>query len=63
MSVKWGQLQLHKPSFEKRMVVILREDGYDAWLQAKPDHSQAFLRQFPAEKLVASGPEAEGGLL
>ena len=53
----------HKPSDEKRMVVILPEDGYDAWLQAKPDHSQAFLRQFPAAKLVAKEPEAEGGLL
>ena len=53
----------HKPNDEKRMVVILPEDGYDAWLQAKPDHSQAFLRQFPAAKLVAKEPEAEGGLL
>jgi len=48
----------HKPADEKRMVVILPDDHYDAWLQAGPDHSRAFLRPFPAEQLVASGPDA-----
>ena len=53
----------HKPGDEKRMVVILPEDSYDAWLQARPDHSWEFMRQFAAEKLSASGPEAGDGLL
>lgn len=52
----------HKPGDEKRMVVILPEDSYDAWLQAKPDHSWEFMRQFAAERLCAHGPEAGDGL-
>lgn len=53
---------LHKPADEKRMVVILPEDRYDDWLQSGPDHGRAFFRPFPAEQLVASGPENNGGL-
>lgn len=45
-----------------RMVVILPEDRYDDWLQAGPDHGWAFFRPLPAEQLVASGPENNGGL-
>jgi putative SOS response-associated peptidase YedK len=52
----------HKPLDEKRMVVILPVDRYDAWLQAGPDQSRTFLRPFPAEQLVASGPQASQGL-
>lgn len=56
--------QMHKPTDEKRMVVILPDGHYDAWLQADADHSGAFLRAFPADQLIASGPEAgTGGLL
>jgi putative SOS response-associated peptidase YedK len=44
---------MHKAGDEKRMVVILNPDSYDAWLKASPDESAAFLRQYPADKLVA----------
>ncbi len=43
----------HKPADEKRMVVILPENQYDAWLQAPANHSGAFMRQFPAHQLTA----------
>ena len=49
------------PGDAKRMVVILQEDSYDAWLQARPDHSWEFMRPFAAERLSAHGPEAGDG--
>jgi putative SOS response-associated peptidase YedK len=52
----------HKPNDEKRMVVILPQDRYGAWLQARPDQSREFMRPFPANQLLASGPEAIRGL-
>ncbi len=48
----------HKPADGKRMVVILPEHRYDDWLQADADHSAALLRPYPADQLIASGPEA-----
>lgn len=42
----------HKPQDEKRMIVILHEDEYDAWLSAPPEESRYFLRQYPAELLT-----------
>lgn len=45
--------QFHKPEDEKRMVVVLNEGDYDAWLQAPAAASRGFLRQFPADNLVA----------
>jgi putative SOS response-associated peptidase YedK len=45
--------QYHKPDDEKRMVVILSDGDYDAWLQAPVADSRAFLRQFPSDNLVA----------
>jgi putative SOS response-associated peptidase YedK len=50
----------HKPTDEKRMVVILPESSYEAWLHAGPNHSGEFIRQFPSAQLLASGPEAGG---
>ena len=44
----------HKPADEKRMVVILPEAAYDDWLCAKPEHSWAFMRPYPAQWLQAS---------
>ena len=52
--------QFHKPDDEKRMVVILPSDGYDAWLEASPEQSSALMRHFPARDLVAHGPEIGG---
>ena len=51
-----------QPGAEKRMLAILNEGSFDAWLQAKPEKAKAFLRPYPAEKLTANpiqkGPPA-----
>lgn len=44
----------HKPDDEKRMIVILHEKDYDAWLAAPAEVSRLFLRQYPAELLSVS---------
>jgi len=44
----------HKPNDEKRMVVILKDDEYDAWLSSPPEESRQFIRQYPAELLTLS---------
>lgn len=49
--------QFHKPEDEKRMVVILDETAYDAWLAAPASDSWEFLRPFPAENLIAELPQ------
>ncbi len=62
---------LHKPQMDKktkaplppelqdkRMVVVLDEDAYADWLSAPAERSMEFLRQYPAERLVAT-PEAK----
>lgn len=43
----------HRPDDEKRMVVILHEHQYNAWLDAPPERSMDFMQQYPAELLVA----------
>lgn len=43
--------RFHKPTDEKRMVVVLPMDRYADWLSAKPLESMGFMRQFPAEQL------------
>lgn len=50
----------HRPQDEKRMVVILREDQYDDWLDASAAQPMNFMRQFPAHLLIAT-PEPERG--
>lgn len=52
----------HKPGDEKRMVVILPVARYDDWLQARPEQSQAFMRAFPADQMMADEPKFDGGL-
>lgn len=37
----------------ERMVVILPTDSYEAWLQAKPQDSMDFIRQYPTHRLRA----------
>ena len=44
---------LHKPTDEKRMVVILQDDQYDAWLSCTGEESRDFLREYPAKLLMA----------
>jgi putative SOS response-associated peptidase YedK len=53
--------ELHRPDpkrpahmQDKRMVVILNEDDYDAWLDAPAERSMEFLQQYPAERLLAT---------
>lgn len=45
--------QFHKPTDEKRMVVILEEDRYDDWLHVPAAKSNEFLTMFPAENLTS----------
>ena len=44
----------HKPEDEKRMVVILPQAAYADWLNASPGRANEFLRQYPADGLVAA---------
>ena len=43
---------LHKPQDEKRMVVILGEDQYDAWLEAPLARSMDFIKPYAAGLLT-----------
>jgi putative SOS response-associated peptidase YedK len=45
--------RMHKPKDEKRMVVILDPDDYDAWLATPPEQAMGWMRQFPADLLAA----------
>ena len=45
--------KLHKPTDEKRMVVILPESDFDAWLTVEASQSSQFLLPYPAELLRA----------
>lgn len=48
--------KFHKPTDEKRMVVVLPEPAYDEWLVATPERSEQFLVPFAPERLkVGSG--------
>lgn len=44
----------HKPDDEKRIVAILNDDQYDDWLKAKPKNRMDFIKQYPAEQMVAA---------
>lgn len=41
--------QFHKPTDEKRMVVILPKSRYEDWLRAEADESQQFMHSFQVE--------------
>lgn len=43
----------HKPTDEKRMVVILEPEQFEGWLQAPATRSMEFLQPFPAGGLRA----------
>ena len=45
--------RLHRPGEEKRMVVILDETDYDAWLEAPLTRVKEFLKPYPADRLDA----------
>jgi len=46
--------QFHKPADEKRMVVILRDEQYEEWLNIQTSECNSYLNQYPAELLIAS---------
>ncbi|QDL54983.1 SOS response-associated peptidase [Rhodoferax aquaticus] len=46
--------QFHKPTDEKRMVVVLSEEHYGDWLSAPMESSTNFLRPYRADKLIAA---------
>lgn len=53
----------HKPTDEKRMVVILPPERYQDWLDAPAQHSMEFMRPIAAEALQAissASPSATG---
>ncbi|ALN21916.1 MULTISPECIES: SOS response-associated peptidase [Ectopseudomonas] len=43
----------HRPGDERRMVVILPAGAYGDWLHAPAEQSAEFMRQYPADRLVA----------
>lgn len=46
-----------QPGSEKRMVAILNEGAYDAWLSARPEKAREFMRSYPANWLTANPVE------
>jgi putative SOS response-associated peptidase YedK len=44
--------QFHKPTDEKRMVVVLSEDQYQPWLEASAENSMSFMRATPSDYLA-----------
>jgi len=49
--------RFHKPADEKRMVVVLPDSAYGAWLEAPVEKQREFLVPFAAELLVAEPAE------
>lgn len=47
------------PGVEKRMLAILSEGTYDAWLGARPEKAREFMRAYPANWLLANPVEAK----
>ena len=46
-----------QPGNEKRMLAILNEGAYDAWLGAQPEKAKEFMRAYPANWLTANPVE------
>ena len=46
-----------QPGNEKRMLVILNEGAYDAWLSTRPEKAREFMRAHPANWLTANPVE------
>jgi putative SOS response-associated peptidase YedK len=46
--------QFHKPTDEKRMVVILHDEQYSDWLNVPTNECVNFLNQYPAELLTSA---------
>lgn len=51
--------RMHKPTDEKRMLVLLDPAQYDDWLNCSVEDAPSFFQQFPSERLVdAPAPKA-----
>jgi putative SOS response-associated peptidase YedK len=48
--------RFHKPGEEKRMVVILDPQDYDAWLACSTDEAPGYFKQWQGELLAQSDP-------
>jgi putative SOS response-associated peptidase YedK len=47
--------KFHKPDDEKRSLVIVAPEEYDAWLNCRdPEIARSFLNLYPADKMTAS---------
>lgn len=55
--------QFHKPSDEKRMVVILAPSQFAAWLDAPMSCSMEFMQPCPSSILTATAPPSIEGVL
>jgi putative SOS response-associated peptidase YedK len=53
----------HKPTDEKRMVVILPPERYQDWLEAPVERSMEFMLAYPAASLTTSVAQAGTALL
>jgi putative SOS response-associated peptidase YedK len=53
----------HKPTDEKRMVVVLPPERYQDWLEASADRSMEFMQLCPADSLLATEPTSPGAPL
>lgn len=47
-------MRFHKPDDEKRSVVFLHPNQYEAWIHTTPDEATDFLELFPVEELTAA---------
>lgn len=47
-----------QPGSEKRMLAVLNEGAYDAWLTVRMEKAKEFMRQYPANWLTANPVEA-----
>ncbi|MCC2636844.1 MAG: hypothetical protein K0Q68_563 [Moraxellaceae bacterium] len=52
--------KLPKDGQDKRMVVVLEQEAWDSWLEAKPQQARALMRPAPLSVFVAE-PDAELG--
>jgi len=48
-----------QPGAEKRMLAVLSEGTYDAWLSARPEKAREFMRAYPANWLLANPVETK----
>jgi putative SOS response-associated peptidase YedK len=52
--------RFHRPDDEKRSLVVIRRDDYDAWLACRdPEQARAFLQHYPAALMTAEAAPRE----